>query len=71
MTIIKIHDIATGQEFEREMNTEELAQYEADQAAQAERIAAEQQAETEKATLKQAVLDRLGLTAEEAAALLS
>jgi len=46
----------------RPMNDAEFAQYEANQAAYAARIAAQE----EKAAARQAVLDRLGLTEEEA-----
>jgi hypothetical protein len=52
---------------ERNMTAEEVAQYEADQAAQAERAAAE----AAKADEKAALLERLGITAEEAKLLLS
>jgi len=65
--IIKIHNVETGEIVEREMNAEELTQWEAEQAAEVAR----QEAEAEKAAAKQAVLDRLGLTAEEALLLLS
>ena len=65
--MVRIHDLSTDQIIDREMNDAEFAQYEADQAAQATA-----QAEDEaKATARQAILDRLGLTAEEAALLLS
>ena len=50
----------------REMNDAEFAQYEIDQAAN--KAAAKAQAAKE--TAKQAVLDRLGITADEAALLL-
>ena len=50
----------------REMNDAEFAQYEIDQAAN--KAAAKAQAD--KAKAKQAVLDRLGITADEAALLL-
>jgi hypothetical protein len=50
----------------REMNEAELAQYEIDKAHTADQ-AADQAA---KAAARQAVLDKLGLTANEAAALL-
>ena len=50
----------------REMNDTEYAQYEIDQAAN--KAAAKAQAD--KATAKEAVLDRLGITADEAALLL-
>jgi hypothetical protein len=46
----------------RDMTDAEIAQYEVDKAVQAARIA---EAET-KAAARQAVLDRLGITAEEA-----
>ncbi len=49
----------------REMNDDELAQYEAIVAAEQSRIAEE----TAKATAKAALLDRLGITAEEASLL--
>jgi hypothetical protein len=64
--IIKIANVETGEEIEREMNDVEFAQYKADQAAQAERQAnAQAQAET-----KAALLERLGITEEEAKLLL-
>ena len=50
----------------REMNDAEYAQYEIDQAA----YKAAAKAQADKATAKQAVLDRLGITADEAALLL-
>jgi hypothetical protein len=65
--MITIHDLATNEMVEREMNADEFAQYQADLAAdQAEKAAAEA-----KATARQAVLDKLGLTAEEMEALLA
>lgn len=58
--MIKIYD-ADG-EFElREMNDEELAQYEADRAATAALIAAEE----EKAAQKAAILEKLGISEDE------
>jgi hypothetical protein len=66
MTIIKEHNAETGEVIEREMNAEELAQREADKAKATER----QEAEAAKAAERQAILDRLGLTAEEAQLLL-
>jgi hypothetical protein len=50
----------------REMNDAEYAQYEIDQAANK----AAAKAAADKAKAKQAVLDRLGITADEAALLL-
>jgi hypothetical protein len=63
---IKFHDIATGEIVERDMNAEELAlhkTYEANAKANAEALVAKQAA-------RQAVFDKLGLTADEANALL-
>ena len=59
-------NVETGEITQREMTAEELAEYEADQAE-----AAAKKAEAEaKETARQAVLEKLGLTADEAAALL-
>ncbi len=59
--MIKIHNAETDEIIEREMNTAEFAQYQVDQTAQA--IA---KAETDaKETAKAAILDRIGLTADE------
>ena len=64
---IKIHNVETGEVIEREMTAAEIAQLEADKAeAEAIKIA-----EATKAAEKTAVLAKLGLTAEEVAALLS
>jgi hypothetical protein len=64
--IIRIHNVETNEVIDREMTDDEFAQYQADQAAQATK-----QAEAEaKAASRQAILDRLGLTAEEAQLLL-
>ena len=59
--IVKIHNIDTDEVIDREMNDAEYAQYQADQAAQA---IAKVEAEA-KATAKAAILDRIGLTADE------
>lgn len=64
--IILEHNIETGEVVEREMNAEELAQREADQAEGQ----AKAEAEAAKTAERQAILDRLGLTAEEAQLLL-
>jgi hypothetical protein len=64
--MIRIHNIETDEIIDREMTDSEFAQYEIDQAANATR-----QAEAEaKETQRQAILDRLGLTADEARLLL-
>jgi hypothetical protein len=64
--MVRIHDIETNAVIDREMNDAEFAQWEADQAAQAELAAAE----TAKAAEKAALLTRLGITADEAKLLL-
>jgi hypothetical protein len=59
---VRIHNIETDEVIDREMNDDEFAKYQADQTAHATA-----QAEIEaKATAKAAILDRLGLTADEA-----
>jgi hypothetical protein len=67
MTKIKIHNIETGEVIEREMNEEELAQWEADKTTAEAKAEAEAQAEVAKAAL----LERLGITEDEARLLLS
>ena len=64
--IIRIHDLATDEVTDREMNDVEFAQYEAEQAAEATR---QVQADA-KAEQRQALLDKLGITADEAKLLL-
>jgi hypothetical protein len=59
--IIRIHDLATNEVIDREMNDAEFAEYQTNQAAEITR-----QAEAEaKETAKAAILERLGLTADE------
>ena len=59
--LVRIHDLATDEVIDREMNDAEFAQYEADQATQAI-----EQAEAEaKENAKAAILNRIGLTADE------
>ena len=65
-TMIKIHDISTDEVVEREATAEELAQMELDEAAAQIKI----NALKEKAEAKAALLERLGITADEAALLL-
>ncbi len=65
--MIKIHNVETGEIVEREMNAEELAQLEADNTKSADR-AAEAEAT---AAQKTALLERLGITQDEAKLLLS
>ena len=64
---IKIVNAETGEEIVRDMNEAELAQFEIDQAA----LETKKQTEATKAAEKAAVLAKLGLTADEVAALLS
>jgi len=66
MPTIKIHDLSTGEEIEREMNADELAQWEADK-MEAIKIA---DIEASKATAKAALLEKLGITEDEARLLL-
>ena len=67
MTTVKIHNVESGEVIEREMNADELAQWEADQA----KAEAEAQAKAQAETAKAALLEKLGITEEEAKLLLS
>lgn len=64
--MIRIHDLETNEIVDREMTDAEIAQLEKDKKDFALKIAAE----NEKKAEKQALLDRLGITAEEAKLLL-
>jgi hypothetical protein len=65
-----IVDCSTGEQTVVPLTDEEIAELEAAAArAEADRLAAEQEA-ADKAAARQAILDKLGLTAEEAAVLL-
>jgi hypothetical protein len=64
--MVRIHDLATNEVIDREMTDDEFAEH---QAEQAERAVKQAEAEA-KATARAAILDRLGITAEEAAILL-
>ena len=62
---IRIHNIEIDEVIDREMNDAEFAAYEA---SQAEALAKVNEAEAEavaKKTQRQAILDRIGLTADE------
>ena len=59
--MIRIHDLSTDEITDREMNDAEFAQFEAEQAAQAE-LKAEADA---KEIAKSAILERIGLTSDE------
>jgi hypothetical protein len=64
--IVLIHNVSNGEILEREMDDAEFAQYQADQEASSlekQKAIADQEA-------KNALLERLGITAEEAALLL-
>ncbi len=64
--IIRIHNLETNEIIDREMNDDEFAQYEITKS-----LIKTEQAETQaKAAEKQALLDRLGITADEAKLLL-
>ena len=63
---VRIHNVETNEVIDREMNDAEFAQYEAQKNAQAASIA---EAEA-KAVQRQVILDKLGLTADEAKLLL-
>ena len=65
--ITKIHNVETDEVIEREMTDEEFAVYSAIQAE----IQSEELAKTETEIKKQEVLAKLGLTADEVAALLA
>ena len=58
---VRIHDLETNEIIDREMNDDEFAAYKADQATQA---IAKAEAEAKEAA-KAAILDRIGLTADE------
>jgi hypothetical protein len=67
MTTIVIHNTETGEIVERDMTPEELAQHQKDLAnAETEQIKKQ-----EKAAAKEALLEKLGITADEAKLLLS
>ena len=73
MTIpqITIHNAITGETITRDMDADELAQLETDQAQAKKDAIAKTKADATKAAARQAVLDKLGLTADEVAALLA
>jgi membrane protein YdbS with pleckstrin-like domain len=64
--MIRIHNVETDEVIDREMTAAEFKIYEAEQKAKAE---AEAEAEA-KEVARQAILDRLGLTVDEAKLLL-
>ena len=64
--IIRIHDISTNEIIDRQMNDEEFAVYTKEQEANA----LAQAEEAKQATAKAALLEKLGITEEEAKLLL-
>ena len=64
--MIRIHDLSTDTVIDREMTAEEFSEY---QARQAEREAAAAEAAAKEAA-RAALLDKLGITADEAKLLL-
>jgi hypothetical protein len=64
--MIRIHNIETDEVIDREMTTAEFKQYEKEQELQS---AAKSQAEAKEAA-RQAILDRIGLTADDVKLLL-
>jgi len=65
--MIRIHNVETNEVIDREMNDAEFAQYESNQV----KLNAEQAEAEAKATAKAALLERLGITQDEANLLLS
>ena len=65
--MIKIHNAETGVIIEREMNSNELAQWETDKVDSL----SVKEAKAQKAADKEALLAKLGITADEAKLLLS
>jgi hypothetical protein len=63
---IAIYDVLTGETITRDYNAAELAQAKIDKLATAQAVADE----TARATARQALLDKLGITADEAKLLL-
>jgi hypothetical protein len=74
MTTIKFVNVETGKEIEREMNAEELTQWEANKEAELARQEVEVQKAAEEASrlsAKLAIYAKLGLTEEEINTLIS
>jgi uncharacterized protein (AIM24 family) len=68
--MLKIHNAETGEIIEVELTADEIAQREADAIAYAKAKAEEEKSAAKKADAKAALLERLGITADEAALLL-
>jgi hypothetical protein len=69
--LVKELDAATGLEIEREMSAIELKQWETDTKQIQDKLLQEKAEMETKAAAKAALLERLGITADEAALLLS
>lgn len=65
--MIRIHDLATDEIIDREMNSAEFAEYKLQQ----DKKESDQAVANAKATAKSALLNKLGITAEEAKLLLA
>jgi len=65
-----IHNAITGETITRDFTTDELAQLEIDKAHNKKLAADEAKANADKQTARQALLDKLGITADEAKLLL-
>ena len=65
--MVRIHNVQTGEIVDREMTDAEFKQYQAEQAL----VQLKESEQAAKAEAKAALLNRLGITAEEAALLLS
>ena len=65
--MVRIHNVDSNEVIDREMNNEEFAQWEIDVVADLARIAAIEKAAIDKAAL----LEKLGISADEAKLLLS
>ena len=68
--LIRIHDIETNETIDREMTVAEFKVYEAEMAADAIKKAEIDAKQAERQAERQAILDRLGLTADEVKLLL-
>ena len=67
---ITIHNVVTGQTITRDFDADELAQLELNKAQAIKDATDQAKANADKAAARQAVLDKLGLTANEISALL-
>jgi len=69
--MIRIHDLKTNEVIDREMTKEEFEEFQNPSYLKNPEYIKQQADETKKAAARQVVLDKLGLTTEEIAALLS